>query len=644
MHHHLTVSAFSLANRTALVVAIALVTSLVAAASANAVSTYSLITKGTANYTDDALVLQDGSGILFNSQEQLVPEDTDSFYDVYANKGGVVSLVSTIDVAVPLLVEGANDDGSKVFIRTTGQLDPINDTDLAGQDIYELSGGTAKLISRYDQPSPDNTNATMTFEGTSSDGTKVFYSTQAQQSATDLDGGAVDIYERDTIANTTAQISTNSTEDVNEGEDAEYCGASDSGAVVAFTTTETVLASDTDLGQEDAYSRSGGNTLLVSTGPEGPGVLGSSKCKDVSHDGTTIAFESQARLFDTDDISNKWDVFTRSGNSTRWVSTSALNPATAFDARYGDMSADGLAVYFNTAEQLVAGDTGVDVNDLDGYSSRPGPILTLETGGSLSSAEVGAQVVEVNREATVDLFTSNDKYVAGDIDLEDSDLYAHLPETGLIQVSTGPADLDTSDSMDRLFANEPNHRWTMSADGRLIGFSTFARLVPEDTDSQMDVYAFQEKAPAATPPAAPAPSDTTAPSITSTKLSNKTFAIDKNVKALSAAKTKKGTKISFSLSETASVKLAFQSLTSGRKSGSKCVKQTAKNKSAKSCTIARTTATAKLTGTAGSNSKSFGGKIGSKTLKPGKYQLVISATDSAGNASSAKPVKFTIVK
>jgi hypothetical protein len=47
----------------------------------------------------------------------------------------------------------------------------------------------------------------------------------------------------------------------------------------------------------------------------------------------------------------------------------------------------------------------------------------------------------------------------------------------------------------------------------------------------------------------------------------------------------------------------------------------------------------------GSNKVRFQGRLSrSKKLKPGRYTLTITATDSAGNRSKAKSASFTVVR
>ena len=577
--------------------------------------------------------------------------------DVYLNKDGVITLLTPgLASSVSLDLVGATDDGSTFYVETTGQLVPSDDSDGSGTDVYAIKNGVAQLVSTS-QNDPQGPNGIARFEGVSPDGSIVYFRSDQQFALTDLDGGGEDIfaYRPNDLVPDAVQVSTSSA-DPQLNTDAEFCGASDDGTVTAFAISSQMTGADTDGTGYDTYRRSSGTTTLASTSSQeaSPQIAGSMECRGVSRDGTAIAFESTIQLFPADDT-NRFDVFIFDGISTRWVSTSALDPASNTHSRFADMSPDGDTVYFNTGSALLAADgNDADVSDSDGYSVGPpgsGSVLTLHTGGTapLNAEDGGATIRAVSKDGSTVIFTSGDRYVSADNDLNDTDIYARFNGGPVKFISTGPTDTSGSLNMNLQFDDGGpgvNRRWGVSADGSIIAYNTTALLTNEDLDAEYDVYAHIIPKPVITPatPPASAPADTTAPSITSATLSNKSFAIDKNIKALTTAKIKKGTKISFSLSEAATVKLAFQSRTDGRKSGSKCVKQTSKNKSAKKCTIVKTVKTAKLSAVAGANSTSFGGRIGSTTLKPGSYQLVITATDSTGNTSTAKPVSFTIVK
>ena len=46
----------------------------------------------------------------------------------------------------------------------------------------------------------------------------------------------------------------------------------------------------------------------------------------------------------------------------------------------------------------------------------------------------------------------------------------------------------------------------------------------------------------------------------------------------------------------------------------------------------------------GANKVAFSGRIGSKALRPGRYQATLSATDAARNSSKPKTITFRVVK
>jgi hypothetical protein len=106
-----------------------------------------------------------------------------------------------------------------------------------------------------------------------------------------------------------------------------------------------------------------------------------------------------------------------------------------------------------------------------------------------------------------------------------------------------------------------------------------------------------------------------------------------------------GTKVSFSLSEAASVKFTVQRKTKGRKVNGKCKTKTHKNRKKKSCTLYKSVrGSFTASGKAGKNTFTFRGRIGGKALRPGTYRLSGTATDPAKNASVPKLKGFKIVR
>jgi DNA-binding beta-propeller fold protein YncE len=106
-----------------------------------------------------------------------------------------------------------------------------------------------------------------------------------------------------------------------------------------------------------------------------------------------------------------------------------------------------------------------------------------------------------------------------------------------------------------------------------------------------------------------------------------------------------GTTFSFSLNEQASMSFRFTQQVRGRKVGHRCIAQTNKNRHRASCRRTVTAGTLSFAGHSGTNKVVFQGRISrSRKLKPGRYTLVMTATNFAGARSAPVSLSFTIVE
>ncbi len=136
--------------------------------------------------------------------------------------------------------------------------------------------------------------------------------------------------------------------------------------------------------------------------------------------------------------------------------------------------------------------------------------------------------------------------------------------------------------------------------------------------------------------------DKTPPAFTSSLIKPSKFAI---VKGRKQKKVAYSTKLSFFLSEPASVVATVQQKTTGRKSGKLCKKQTKANKKKGKCTlyVAKGQLFAKgLLG--GKNTAAIGGKVAGHKLAIGTYRLQLVGTDAAKNVSPARFLNFKVYK
>ena len=213
----------------------------------------------------------DGTRVFFETDEKLTGTDTDSTFDVYERAGGTTTLMSigpsggngNVDAAY----RDVSADGTHVFFHTAEQLTSPADSD-AQTDVYDRSGGTTTLISTG--PVGGNGAVPAAYEGTSGDGTRVFFSTTESLVGTrqrrpprHIPAPGCDDAPRVHRAGGD-----------NGAFDADFMGASLNGSRAYIRTEESLVATDTDTGCaggqgpecRDVYEWSGGTTTQVSTG------------------------------------------------------------------------------------------------------------------------------------------------------------------------------------------------------------------------------------------------------------------------------------------------------------------------------------------------------------------------------------------
>jgi hypothetical protein len=237
----------------------------------------------------------DGTEAWIKTDEALTYDDTDTFDDVYQVSGSGITRISTGPSGgngdAGAFFDGASQDGSRVFIDTIESLVPA-DTD-ASYDIYEISGGQTTLLSTG--PSGGNGTFFAAFRGSTPDGSHVYFETYERLTAADTDTNQ-DVYDRSGGA--TTLVSTGPAGG-NGDVPASYQGSSADGSRVFFGTAESLVATDTD-GMPDTYERFAGDTTLISTGPVSLNAELPVTYDGASADGSRVFFETAEPLVVTD--------------------------------------------------------------------------------------------------------------------------------------------------------------------------------------------------------------------------------------------------------------------------------------------------------------------------------------------------------
>jgi hypothetical protein len=237
----------------------------------------------------------DGSRAWLTTDEVLTFDDADTVDDVYERSGGGIVRISGGPAGGNgpngAFFDFASEDGGRVFIDTIESL-VAADTD-SSYDIYEVSGGQTTLVSVG--PSGGNGAFFTAFRGSTPNGSHVFFETYEPLTAGDTDANQ-DVYVRSGGATT---LVSSGPLGGNGDVPASFQGSSENGSRVFFGTAEALVATDADE-MPDTYERFGGATTLISTGPAATPAEVPVTFTGASADGTRVFFETAQPLVATD--------------------------------------------------------------------------------------------------------------------------------------------------------------------------------------------------------------------------------------------------------------------------------------------------------------------------------------------------------
>jgi len=138
-------------------------------------------------------------------------------------------------------------------------------------------------------------------------------------------------------------------------------------------------------------------------------------------------------------------------------------------------------------------------------------------------------------------------------------------------------------------------------------------------------------------------SDTTGPAFLSLRLSRTKFHAARRGPGLLAA-VATGTRVTYALSERATVTFRVERALAGRRVRGRCRRPTTVNRRAPRCTrYVLLPGRLSRAGRAGANAVRFMGRLARRRLPLGRYRLVLTASDPLGNRSAARRIRFTIV-
>ncbi len=216
----------------------------------------------------------DGSHVFFESNEQISAADDDSSQDVYdwSGSGAAAPASRPARAAATGLPTrpspAASADGGAVFFETSERLDPAADDRFGSRTSTSAPGGVDR---RWSRPGPEGGN------GPAARALRVGLADGSSAAAIFSTDRSADRADTDTARDVYAALRRRRRRWSRPGPrpaatvplDASFAGASDDGSHVFFVTARSSGSAKTQTRSADIYLRVGGETTLVSTGPDG---------------------------------------------------------------------------------------------------------------------------------------------------------------------------------------------------------------------------------------------------------------------------------------------------------------------------------------------------------------------------------------
>ncbi len=327
-------------------------------------------------------------------------------------------------------------------------------------------------------------SASATLGELSGDGRYLAFSSDASDLIVGDTNGKRDLFVRDRVGAVTTRVSVSSASV--EGNDTSNFGRiSSDGRYVAFSSDATNLVTGDGNGKLDVFLRDtqAQTTERVSIGIGGVDANGFSFALDVSDDGRYVLFSSDASNLVAGDLNGADDLFlhdrTLATTELITVSTAGVRSNGTFIIG-ASMSADGsLVVFDSNATNLVVGDTNKKYDIF--LRDRNAGTTTRISLGSSAEANGDSWDPTISANGLAIAFESRAKNLSPLDPNGHADIYLH-------DVPTGTTTL-VSLSCDGIVADLECYRARLSADGLVVGFLGGAtNLDPADGNGFRDAF------------------------------------------------------------------------------------------------------------------------------------------------------------
>ncbi|MDX6634665.1 MAG: hypothetical protein QOF06_868 [Solirubrobacterales bacterium] len=405
-------------------------------------------------------------------------------------------MVASSALAASAFYDGNSSDGSIAVFSSKEQM-VAGDTDQE-LDVYvrAFDIGLGEYLTREVSIGPRGGNDAQpaTYDGMSSDGSEVFFSTEEPMVAGDTDASE-DVYLRDLDENRTVLVSQGSAGCAiqacgNGGFDVSFLpgGVAPEGDVVFFGSAERLDAADQD-NAFDVYVRhvEAETTQLVSAPDPGCGACPSQgldpQFRGTDESGGRAFFTTGEKLASADGDTGESDIYVRDlgAETTSLVSVAGTCPPALpigqnCEPSFGGASADGTHVFFETNDRALGADTD-KVQDV--YDWSEGAVTLASIGPDGGNGEINVTFAGAAPDDDTVFFETSESLVSADAD-SSQDVY---------QRSGGATSLVTAGEAGKgNLAVPASFEWVSRSVPQVVVFTTDEELTSADADSSQDVY------------------------------------------------------------------------------------------------------------------------------------------------------------
>ncbi len=343
---------------------------------------------------------------------------------------------------------------------------------LAGR-VMAAAPGEAELVSTSTPPAKAifSTSSSLSADGS----TVVFESDGANLSPADGDG-TIDLFAKDVASGELTLLSMTTAGDKGNGRSMQPSLSADGRLVAFISEASNLVAADPD-GRADIYVKDlqTGTIALVSASSDGVKANRASDTPQISADGSTVAFMSEADNLDPADTDNDADIYVKNlaSGQVRLASSTDAGAAGNGPNTVPTISGDGTRVAFESrASDLDPGDTDADA-DIYLKDLATGDLRLVSTNSLGVKANQQTLSPDLSTDGSRIAFNSNGSNMdPADLD-EQPDVYVKEIASGVLTLASVTAAGVKGDR---------SAQWpSLSSDGMVVAFETHAlNLDPRD--------------------------------------------------------------------------------------------------------------------------------------------------------------------